>query len=433
VTSGGRIISSLATLHRAQTAEPRPALHPRRPTEQHGDRIGEEEGHEQIDEGDEAEGEGEAPHVSDGHDVEHDRGEQGDEVRREDRATRRDPADFGRRSHGLPVAQGVPDALKVDDERVGCETDGHDRARNAGKCQGESNCLAKRDEAEIGEPAGQHEAGHGDDAHHAVVHEQEHDDEDEADRAGDETGPELITADGRGHTRDFDDLEVDRQRAVAQNVREVLRLLSGEVALDLSLAADDRLVEPRGRDDHAVQHDREGVAGCGAARGAVRQRVELLGRLRESAGTVTVKGEADDPSAHALLGKLRDGVGDIRALDEGGLQGILRRAIGITRAQPQLGVVRASTRLIDRVKAVQSGDLSLELRGVVSSLDDLGARRRVVARRGRGHRGVIQGLGGGAGDGPDRTEVQQGGATDELDQSLLADIGYGHDDRGAVT
>ena len=58
----------------------------------------------------------------------------------------------------------------------------------------------------------------------------------------------------------LDDGQVGRQRAGAQQHREVLRALDGEIALDLAGAAEDRRADHRRGDVLVVEHDGEAAA-----------------------------------------------------------------------------------------------------------------------------------------------------------------------------
>ena len=101
-------------------------------------RLGEPEEHHQVDQGAEAEREREAPHLADGEDVEHDRGEQGDRVGGQAGVPGAHPAGLDGDPHGLAVAHLVTDAFEVDDERVRGDADRDDQSRDAGQGQGEA-------------------------------------------------------------------------------------------------------------------------------------------------------------------------------------------------------------------------------------------------------------------------------------------------------
>ena len=112
---------------------------------------------------------------------------------------------------------------------------------------------------------------HRDQAERAVVEQQVQHDQAQADEAGEDACLQLVVAHRRRHRGDVDRLEGDREGAVLQHVGEVLGLLRGEVALDLRLSAEDRLVESRRRDHDAVEHDGERVTGVGAGAAALGQ------------------------------------------------------------------------------------------------------------------------------------------------------------------
>ena len=87
----------------------------------------------------------------------------------------------------------------------------------------------------------------------------------------------------------LDDGQRRRQRAGAQQDREVVGLLDREVAGDLAGAAEDRLADHRRRDHLVVEHDGERPADV------------LLRHLGEPARAVGVEAEVDDRLAGALI------------------------------------------------------------------------------------------------------------------------------------
>src|SRR5205085_11521428 len=115
------------------------------------------------------------------------------------------------------------------------------------------------------------------------------DDEDRADVSRKLTLLDRILAEARTDGALLDHRERCRQRAGAQEDREVVGRLHGEIARDLALSAGDRLAD-HGRGDHlVVEHDREG------------QPDILLRGLRELARTRRIELEADDGFTGALV------------------------------------------------------------------------------------------------------------------------------------
>ena len=122
--------------------------------------------------------------------------------------------------------------------------------------------------------------------------------------------------------------QLRRQRAGAQQHREIVRLLDREVAGNLPRAAEDRLADHRRRDHLVVEHDRE------------RAPDIFLRHLREAARAVDVELEADDRLAGALVeAGLR--VGQILAGDHHALFDHVRRLPVLLRPIEKIGIPAA--------------------------------------------------------------------------------------------
>ena len=135
----------------------------------------------------------------------------------------------------------------------------------------------------------------------------------------------------------LDDGQRRRQRAGAQQDREIVRLLHREAAGNLAGAAEDRLADHRRRDHLVVEHDGERLADV------------LLRHLGEAARAVVVEAEGDDRLAGALVeAGLR--VGQVLARHQDALLDHVGRAALGLRALQEFGVRRhaALLRLVGR-------------------------------------------------------------------------------------
>ncbi len=191
-------------------------------------RVGEQCHDHDVDEGRDPEREREALHVADGNDVE-DRGrEEVDGVGGEDGAYGTTPARLDRRLERSPVAQLVAYSLEVDDERVRCDADGDDEARDARQRQPHAVALAEEQHDQVGDRRRDHERRDGDGCQRAVLQHRVQHDQDEADQAGEQAGLQLRGAEGRRDRVVRLHFEADRQRTVLELVGEGLRGGLGE-------------------------------------------------------------------------------------------------------------------------------------------------------------------------------------------------------------
>ena len=159
----------------------------------------------------------------------------------------------------LPAADLLLDAFEDHDVRVGGDADRQDQTRDARQRQRDRDQLDQRVEVE---PVDE-QAGDGDHAEHPVVGDQEHRDDQQPDEAGDQARVQRLLAERGRHLRLGDQLEVDRQRAEAQLVGEILGRADREAAADVGavVAVDPvrvlLVVDERDRDQLVVERDRE--------------------------------------------------------------------------------------------------------------------------------------------------------------------------------
>ena len=167
------------------------------------------------------------------------------------------------RGHRSAAADLLLDAFEDDDVRVGRDADRQDQARDARQRQRDRDQLDQREEVERVD-AQRADRDHAEDA---VEDEQEQRDDREADDAGDQALVQRLLAERRRDLRRGDQLQLDRQRAGLQQVREVLGRLDREAARDLrAVARVDAVrvlleVDVRDRDQLVVEHDREVLEG----------------------------------------------------------------------------------------------------------------------------------------------------------------------------
>ena len=222
-------------------------------------RLRRHHGREERDERADAEHEGEALHAGGREHEEDERRHHRHDVRVDDRRQALSVAGGDRRRHGLAGAQLLLDALEDDDVRVRRDADREDHAGDARQRQRDAEQLDQRVEVDA---VDQQRAGR-DHAEHAVEGDQEQRDDEQADGAGDQALVQRLLAERRGHLRLRDQLQADRQRAELDQVREVLRALDREAALDhravLAVDAVGQLlrVDRGDRDQSAVERDGE--------------------------------------------------------------------------------------------------------------------------------------------------------------------------------
>jgi hypothetical protein len=206
-------------------------------------------------------------------------------VRVDDRAVGATESGFERRNHAVGLARLLACALV--DEDVG--VDGHaQRQQDAGDT---GKGKRRPEQRQAGERQGQvcDQSDRGKDAEQAVGRDDEPDHKCEAgsdckepgfDRVGAQTGPDRAF---------LDDGQCSRQCAGPQQHGEVIRVLDGEVAADLPLAADYRLAND-GRADHlAIEHDGKRLTHVARA------------DIGKALGADAIEPEVDDPFAGARV------------------------------------------------------------------------------------------------------------------------------------
>ena len=147
-----------------------------------------------------------------------------------------------------------------------------------------------------------------------------------------------------------------RQRAGAQQDREIVRLLDREAAGNLARAAEDRLADHRRGDHLVVEHDRE------------RAPDVLLRHLREPARAVDVELEGDDRLAGALV-EARLRVGQVFARHQDALFDHVVLSAVFGGAFQKLGLRRHASllRLLGADRHVDQPER--QLRGLADELD----------------------------------------------------------------
>ena len=247
------------------------------------ERRGEQHRREQRHERPHEQREREALHRARGEHEEDERDADRDDVRVDDRLEGLAVALRDRARDGCAGAHLFLYSLEDDDVGVRRHAEREDHARDARQRERDRDQLDHRIQQDRvdEESEGRHEA------EYAVESEQEEQREREAHRAGDQALVERLLAERRGHLGLRDQLEVDRQGADAQVLRQVVGLLDRADVVDLGARAavdSARVVaEVHGgeRDDLVVERDREALVGVGG-RGAGRQ--ELRGSaLRDRA------------------------------------------------------------------------------------------------------------------------------------------------------
>ena len=154
------------------------------------------------------------------------------------------------------LARLLPDAFVDQDVCVDRKTDPQHDPGDAGQGQRRPE-KAQRAE---GQDHVQGEREVGDEPPRSIENEHKAEDQDEAGETGIHAHLDRVAAEVGADGALLDDGEWRRQRARAQQGREVCRLLDGEVAADLACAAGDRLPNDRRAQDFAVEHDGERIA-----------------------------------------------------------------------------------------------------------------------------------------------------------------------------
>ena len=154
----------------------------------------------------------------------------------------------------------APDLLAdaLVDQHVGVDR-GTDRQDEAGDSRQGQSGVEDRHDAEDQEGV-HHQRDVRVDAEPSVGHQHEDDDAERSDEAGDHALVDGILAEVGADGALLDHVELHRQLARRQADGEVVRALDRETAADLRLAAEDRLVDVRRRQDLVVEDDRERLA-----------------------------------------------------------------------------------------------------------------------------------------------------------------------------
>ncbi|MCO5556192.1 hypothetical protein L7F22_009736 [Adiantum nelumboides] len=305
-----------------------------------------------------AEGEREAADLADGQDVEHRGGEEADRVGGEDRAPRALPGPRHRGPEGSALAHLVLEPFEEDHERVGRDADGDDEPGDAREVEGEPDPAPEQDQHRVDDHAGQDQRQDRQHAEQAVVEQAVDEHQHQADGAGDEPGLQRRQPQGRRHGLRLTGVERQRQRAVAQRPGEVLGPFLVELTGDLGRAVD-RLVDRGGRDDVAVEDERDVLA-------------DVLGRVpAPGVGALRLEGQPDHP-ADALLVLLGLGGGDLGALEERRAEQQRLQLGGLVGALPGLAELRD---LGGDARVVRREPARARRRG------RRGCRRRVLQRR----------------------------------------------------
>ena len=240
-------------------------------------------------------------------------------------------AGVDRRDRVAAAAQFLADALI--DQHVGVDRDA-DGQHDAGDAGQRQRGVEQRQQAEDhGDVDGDRDIG--EHAEQPIGHQHEDDDHDRTDIGCEFALLDRILAEPRPDGAFLDHRQWRRQRAGAQQDREIVGGLHGEIAGNLPGAAGDRFAD-HGRGNHlVVEHDRKRLPDI------------LRRRLREFARSGGVEAEADDRLARALV-EARLRVGQIAAgnqhllLDDVGRfrRGRTHQHLGIGRHPARLRLVR---------------------------------------------------------------------------------------------
>jgi hypothetical protein len=216
----------------------------------------------------------------------------------------------------------------------------------------------------------------GEQAEQAVDRDHEHRDEGRTDDAGDLAGGDRIGAEARADGALLHNVELGRQRAGAEQDREIVRLLDGEAALDVARPAGDRRADAGGGDDLVVEHDGE------------RPPHVLRRRLAEALGAADVEAEVDDRLVSLLVeGGL--GVGEVRAVHDDAPLDRDALAVGVARGQ-EVDVRRPGLGGHAELELCRPAQDLLEPLGILKArhLDEDAAESLALDRRLRGAEGV---------------------------------------------
>src|SRR5215207_3106555 len=228
--------------------------------EQGDRRPGEEPGREEVDQGGQAEGEGEAPDRADGEDVQQQRGQERHRVGRDQGVERALPAPVDRGPQGPALTDLVFQPFEEHHVGVGRDADGHDQPGDAGQGQGEADQVAHDDDQADVEGGGDRQADPDDQAEAAVVEEHVQEHQAQADGPADQAGVQRVGPEGGADGGAALRVELEGQGARGDQRGQVLGLGLG-LAGDHGRAAADALValdvggHRRVVDDHRVQGD----------------------------------------------------------------------------------------------------------------------------------------------------------------------------------
>src|SRR5215217_159345 len=397
-------------------ADEAPLLEQAESGEQGDRRPGEEPGGEEVDQGGQAEGEGEAPDRADGEDVQQQRGQERHRVGRDQGVERALPAPVDRGAQGLALAYLVLEPFEEHHVGVGRDADGHDQPGDAGQGQGEADQLAHEDDDADIEGGRDGQSDPDDQAEPAVVEQHVQEDQAEPDGSPDQAGVQRVGAQGGADGGAALEVELEGQGARGDQRGQVLGLGLG-LAGDDRLAAADALValdvggDRRVVDDHRVQGD--GDLALGVVLGAAGR---LAGELLELTAAGAVEVELGLPLAGgdvALAGLLELGPG--RA-DVGAAEG--------DRAHQHLGRVglgpQAASLLARAQDDVLVGDVLVLVGRRLGAVD--GVERGLLVL------GVA-----GPDDLLDRAELELGGGADGGDHVVgVGHVGDGHHDVAAL-
>src|SRR5215211_2982595 len=177
-------------------ADEAPLLEQAESGEQGDRRPGEEPGGEEVDQGGQPQGEGEAPDWADGEDVEQQRGQEGHRVSRDQGVERALPAPVDRGAQRLALADLVFQPFEEHHVGGGRDDDGHDQSGDAGQGQGEADQVAHDDDQADVEGGGDRQADPDDQAEAAVVEEHVQEHQAQADGPADQAGVQRVGPEG---------------------------------------------------------------------------------------------------------------------------------------------------------------------------------------------------------------------------------------------